>query len=124
MDIANKNFILDMTRGYAACALWSSSDDNDRPLDGRFAICDIHEDTFATMTKDCRDFVQATKTMLEHLDESDPERVGHDFWLTRNGHGAGFWDRGYGRLGQYLSDVARSFGEVYIYAGDDEKVYA
>jgi|TARA_R110000744_G_scaffold366338_1_gene475354 hypothetical protein len=20
------------------------------------------------------------------------ERIGHDFWLTRNGHGAGFWD--------------------------------
>lgn len=21
------------------------------------------------------------------------EQAGHDFWLTRNGHGAGFWDR-------------------------------
>lgn len=23
---------------------------------------------------------------------SECERIGHDFWLTRNGHGAGFWD--------------------------------
>ena len=23
------------------------------------------------------------------------ERIGHDFWLTRNGHGAGFWDGGW-----------------------------
>lgn len=26
---------------------------------------------------------------------SDDERAGHDFWLTRAGHGAGFWDRRY-----------------------------
>ena len=27
------------------------------------------------------------------LSEFDPAQVGHDLWLTRNGHGVGFWDR-------------------------------
>lgn len=48
------------------------------------------------------------------------EQAGHDFWLTRNGHGAGFWDRGdfyrardgFDRA-EVLDKTARSFGEAY-----------
>ena len=45
------------------------------------------------------------------------ERLGHDLWLTRNGHGVGFWDRKEleaDGLGDKLSDVARSMGEVHL----------
>ena len=44
--------------------------------------------------------------------ENEPAeaRAGHDFWLTRSGHGAGFWDRGLGALGDRLSDAARAYG--------------
>jgi len=41
---------------------------------------------------------------------------GHDFWLTRNGHGAGFWDRPeiYGDyFAEKFTKSAGSFGEVY-----------
>lgn len=38
------------------------------------------------------------------------EYFGHDYLLTRDGHGAGFWDRGLGELGEYLTDVATSNG--------------
>ena len=31
------------------------------------------------------------------------EQVGHDFWLTSQGHGAGFWDRGLEELGDTLT---------------------
>ena len=40
----------------------------------------------------------------------DSAQFGHDLLLTRDGHGAGFWDRGMGVLGDYLADVARSLG--------------
>lgn len=46
----------------------------------------------------------------------EDEQLGHDFCLTRNGHGAGFWDRGWGHLGEYLSDVARTYGGHYLMA--------
>ena len=41
---------------------------------------------------------------------------------TRNGHGAGFWDRGK-PYGDELSEISKSFGNAWIYLGDDDKVY-
>lgn len=37
-------------------------------------------------------------------------QAGHDFALNRNHHGAGFWDRGLGRIGDMLSDDAKTYG--------------
>ena len=53
----------------------------------------------------------------------EPAQAGHDFWLTRNRHGAGFWDRGLGERGQRLTDAAHVYGESYLSIGDDGKVY-
>lgn len=47
----------------------------------------------------------------------------HDFLLTRNGHGAGFWDRGLGELGERLSEAAKAWGSADAYEGDDGLVY-
>jgi hypothetical protein len=47
-----------------------------------------------------------------------PEQVGHDFMLTRNGHGAGFWDRGLGAVGDRLSEGARPYGEFMLYVAE------
>lgn len=52
-----------------------------------------------------------------------PDQAGHDFWLTRNRHGAGFWDRGLGELGSKLTDAAHDCGGCDAYRGDDGKVY-
>ena len=53
-------------------------------------------------------------------------QAGHDFWLTRNGHGPGFWDRPeiYGEeKAQELSALAETFGVVDLYVGDDGRIY-
>jgi hypothetical protein len=52
-----------------------------------------------------------------------PAQIGHDFWLTRNRHGAGFWDRGLGDLGDKLTAAAHTYGESNLYVGDDGQVY-
>lgn len=53
-----------------------------------------------------------------------PEQIGHDFWLTRNHHGAGFWDRGLSNgRGKILTDIAHSFGELILYVGDDGQIH-
>ena len=51
------------------------------------------------------------------------EQLAHDFILTRNGHGAGFWDRGIGEDGQELTRMAKAYGTVGLYRGDDGKLY-
>lgn len=50
-------------------------------------------------------------------------QFGHDFYLTRNRHGAGFWDRGLGDLGQWLTDMSHPYGESGEYIGDDGLIY-
>lgn len=43
-------------------------------------------------------------------DWTNAELSGHDFALTRNGHGTGFWDRGLGDIGYMLSNSAAAYG--------------
>lgn len=53
-----------------------------------------------------------------YLSDDNLEQAGHDFWLTRNGHGTGFWDRPevYGlTYANMFTDIAESFGEVDAY---------
>ena len=48
-----------------------------------------------------------------------------DFWLTRNGHGAGFWDGD--RKAPHsdkLTELSKSFGQVDLFVGDDSRIYA
>ena len=52
-----------------------------------------------------------------YLDHSLYEQAGHDFWLTREGHGVGFWDRvtlygSKGKIGLLLAEEAEGFGSV------------
>lgn len=50
------------------------------------------------------------------LKQYDPVQLGHDLWLTRNGHGAGFWDRPeiYGKENaRILTLMAHAMGEHY-----------
>lgn len=50
--------------------------------------------------------------------------AGHDFWLTRNGHGAGFWDGDWpGEEGERMDATSKAFGACEIYAGDDGLLY-
>jgi hypothetical protein len=52
-------------------------------------------------------------------------RAGHDFWLTRCGHGAGFWDGDWPEpYATMLTDAAKAFGEVDLYVGDDGMIYS
>jgi len=109
------------TLQYIETALWSSTDDKDEPLDSTYSIDDIAPETLEKMIKDCTEFQN------KYIDDCgyDLGIMGHDFWLTRNRHGAGFWDGDYSKdLGERLTDAAHSFGECNLYVGDDGKIYS
>jgi hypothetical protein len=88
------------------------------------------------MVADCKSFQVKAEPIFEAVLQSghetgEPEvvhsnpydRAGSDFWLTRNGHGAGFKDGHWGDFGDQLSDLAHEFGQADLYVGDDGKVY-
>jgi hypothetical protein len=116
------------TQAYIEAALWSSTDNADdsggAPLDENYDVSDIAPETLRGMIKDCKEFrTGRTKKLLAEAKVSDAA-AGHDFWLTRNRHGAGFWDRGLGKVGDLLTTDAHAYGGVDLYVGDDGKIYS
>ncbi len=88
---------------------------------------DIAEETLAKAREDCAAFQAANRIELAEASgeqDRDDAHHGHDFWLTRCGHGVGFWDRGYSeRVSTALTNAAHAEGNVDWYLGDDGKVY-
>lgn len=121
-------------RAYVAAALWSTNDNADdsggEPLDSNYGSEDIDPDTLTKMRAECDAFCNANASdliefaaALPHREEwTTDEQAGHDYWLTRNGHGVGFWDRNVGDVGDRLS-AACKHTEVDLYVGDDGKIY-
>ena len=111
-----------MATAYAICALWASLTDDGNTLDDDYCVSDIAPETLSAFGEICRAFYAEHRDDLRQTSDG-PTQWGHDLWLTRNGHGAGFWDRGYGPVGDRLSDAARALGESDLYVHDG-KVYA
>lgn len=111
------------TTAYIEAALWSTTDDDGQPLAATYFETDIAPATREEMEKDCAAFQSAHFETFRH--GWTLEQAGHDFWLTRNRHGAGFWDRGYGdgKAGRLLTEAAHSFGTFNLYVGDDGMIY-
>jgi hypothetical protein len=115
------------TRGYITAAMWTLTDDDGEPCD-HLGLHDVAPETIAQAIADCRAFQEAHRADLDEATDEQKDRTdeshGHDFWLTRNGHGTGFWDRGYSaELGETLTRAAKAFGSVDWYVGDDGNVY-
>jgi hypothetical protein len=85
------------TAAYVKAALWSSTGDDGGPLDDLYTAADV---------------------------APDPTRAGVDFWMARDGHGAGFWDGGWPHdVGRRLTDAAHAYGSFDLYVGDDGMVH-
>jgi hypothetical protein len=122
---------------YIGTALWSTNADHLDPegtgaagsLEDHYSDVDLAPEAREAMRADLADFVHHAdpRALAFWETELGAGQIGHDFWLTRNGHGAGFWDRfsaGIGAsFGRHLTEKAKAYGESYLYAGDDGKVH-
>jgi hypothetical protein len=112
------------TRQFLETALWAECDhdkEDSPPLDQDWDITDFSEETILKLKKDCDDFVESNRELLDEVSDTfhvDNGQHGHDFWLTRNGHGAGFWDRSYGTMGEELTEACKAYGSVFLYIQD------
>lgn len=115
-QMQNKISLADFTTGYIECAMWANlmmyrcehgenayecsecdPDEIEPELTSADATPGEYDDSLTDtareqIERDCRDFVASNifDLMASGLDSS---QCGHDFALTRNRHGAGFWDR-------------------------------
>ena len=109
------NQINDILAQYLVTALWSSIGEDGEPLDKHHSTSDLADSFVSKSQQDISDFVDKAGDLLDGMTN---ETIGHDFWLTRNHHGAGFWDRGLGEVGDKLTEIANSFPEVNLYVVD------
>ena len=82
-----------MVRAYVIAGLWSTTDYSDPekedsggdPLDANFGPEDMAPEAMASIRKDCEAFIASAGDDLHGMDAG---QAGHDFLLTRDGHGA------------------------------------
>lgn len=111
----------EFVKGYLEAAVWSSTGEDGEPLDRDHSADDFSKGSVEKAVEDSASFIDANRELLDSTGGSWSQH-GHDFWLTRNGHGAGFWDRGYGAAGDALTKAAHGFGEATVYVGDNGKL--
>ncbi len=113
----NKQTILDH---YITAILWSSVDDDGEPLDDNYTREDFAPESIDKVQSDIDQFINEAGSLLDGISD---DMIGHNLWFTRCGHGAGFWDRGLGGVGDQLTALCVSMPNIDPYIGDDGKVY-
>ncbi len=111
---------------YLIAALWSeTTGEEGTPLYETYEIEDIEETAVSAATEDVKNFIDLCEEQRPGIfDDMDLPQIGHDFLLTRNHHGAGFWDRGLGEVGQFLTKQAQSFGGICFDVTASGKVFS
>jgi hypothetical protein len=110
-----------MTKGYITAMFWAEGNEEV----GDKGIYDISEQTWKDIAADIAKFKELANPLLADQQEYSEEQAGHDLWLTRNHHGAGFWDRNEldEEVGKQLTKIAQDMGEKNLMLGDDGKLF-
>jgi hypothetical protein len=134
-----------VTAAYIETLLWSESCNGTAPTDDGhehtttdpqncdaslerigFDADDLADSARKEIEDDVLDFVESNAADISSLIDAgkcDEGDIGHNFLLTGNHHGAGFWDRGFGVVGDRLTEASDPYGTMSAYVGDDGKVY-
>jgi hypothetical protein len=108
-ETINDDFLL----GYLDCAEWLLDEEIDRDK-----ISGWSQQALKRAAEECASFERNYKVFLDlyyKISGRDRSSAGHDFYLSRNGHGAGFFDRGDEVVFEALQIAARSYGETNEY---------
>ena len=107
MELTSEN-VERFYNAYVECMVWA--DCPERHLKKGLGL---HSDAMKIARADCLSFLEVNHDLIgDSIKEI--EQAGHDFWLTRKGHGSGFWDSPeiYGEENsQKLTKASKSFNE-------------
>ena len=109
--------VAEMVAAYLECAVWA-----DKPEGEDWGDAEFSQKSKDLAWFECCAFLRLAKWTIKGW---TMEQLGYDFWLTRCGHGAGFWDRDFGDESSRdrLTALAQTFGETSVYRGDDGNLY-
>lgn len=120
-------------RALAETLLWSETDHIYQPLNLNYTIQDFDEDSLNRLYIKFEKFKEQVTEKIEedyedledfYLLSRPDDPVEHDFILTANHHGAGFWDGDWMKgVDKILTDAVHSVGEINVYVGDDKRLY-
>lgn len=122
-----------MLRAYMVCLLWTMpGDDKEESPGDRFTPERFTNEARTVCAADCLEFLNRLQRAklapyVWSMRDASPShdmgsysfgQMGHDLALSRNGHGAGFFDRDALReeLRDQWQDIARDMGERDVYA--------
>lgn len=124
-------------QSYLTTALWSSTIDEGEQQDGRngdafdthFATSDFSGEALEALRAHAFSFWSRMWYYLDHEQvrkgkKPDAAQAGHDFWLTQNGHGAGFWDGDYPTYGDTFTKLAKCYPVINLFITDENEVGA
>jgi hypothetical protein len=127
----------EITGHYITAAYWTDTEPDTEDTPPTLAV--MSASGIMAAAASCARFMQrcGPAVLIAYSDAGGtPEQMGHDLWLSRNGHGAGFWDRKnlgvpYGftsrphadTLGDYLHRIAKGMGQCDLVQGDDGLLY-
>jgi hypothetical protein len=112
------------TRQYTDTLLWTCLDHLGHPLDQTYEITDIAPTSVEAIQLECAAFWAEHSELFtteNYTGSGCPyEQAGHDFCLTRNGHGAGFADGDWAEpAATTLTEACHQWKETWlaIYSG-------
>lgn len=117
------NEISQIVRSQLDTLLWSEHRTNEEgdmleSFDEDYDADDATPELVATLTAELTGDLQIPLPISDYRNmfgEAWLGQFGHDLALTRNHHGAGFWDRGLGFSGDLLSGWASSLGTLNVF---------
>ena len=115
VDLALTEHEIAFIGGYLEAIDFTDTGDVDEPEKGD----ELTDSFLRSSIIDCLAFYNRAKVFIPHENDiklrvrgesSILAQAGHDFWLTRNGHGAGFWDGDWPKYGKMFTEISELFG--------------
>ena len=119
----------DFIDAYIEAALWSSTADNGDPLDnGNYSLV---AETQTAMEREAGEFYDTHAETIGNAEcnrgsgeYSQAAQAGHDFWLTRCGHGVGFWDGDWAEpAATILNNASKAAGNRDLYVNESGGIF-
>jgi hypothetical protein len=111
--------IADFVNSYLATAAWVTCDSGENTEFTKQSKVNAKEDCLKFIDLVVKEFGEDKGIQLLTIPGNDLTYLApHDFFLTRNGHGSGFWDKEniYGDSeAAILTNISKQMGEHYVY---------
>lgn len=125
-NVLDSDSFNDFLDAYRECALWcgvivenEETGELENDSGNTYTVSDLSVTAVQESQLDCASFFEQNLELLKETGEHDFAKHGRDFWFSRCGHGAGFWDRSYGALGDVLHRNTKPYGSTDLIVGDD-----